>query len=135
MEKIPRVPVENQITTLSVVEIAIKFSPCMLSGFLKCLAKRTSTCFHSIVRHSTSHLHLADFMLFFQRPSPRSFLLLQYSVTVNFLHRYGTGCFWKNQKSFKLEYPPGQWVIKPACWCKFSDACERRYVLLAILRL
>ena len=26
--KIPRVPVENQITTLSVVKIAIKFSPC-----------------------------------------------------------------------------------------------------------
>ena len=28
--KIPRVPVENQITTLSVVKIAIKFSPCRL---------------------------------------------------------------------------------------------------------
>ena len=27
--KIPRVPVENQITTLSVVKIAMKFSPCM----------------------------------------------------------------------------------------------------------
>ena len=26
--KIPRVPVENQITTLSVVKIAIRFSPC-----------------------------------------------------------------------------------------------------------
>ena len=26
--KIPRVPVENQIATLSVVQIAIKFSPC-----------------------------------------------------------------------------------------------------------
>ena len=26
--KIPRVPVENQVTTLSVVKIAIKFSPC-----------------------------------------------------------------------------------------------------------
>ena len=26
--KISRVPVENQITTLSVVKIAIKFSPC-----------------------------------------------------------------------------------------------------------
>ena len=26
--KIPRVPVENQITTLSVVKIAVKFSPC-----------------------------------------------------------------------------------------------------------
>ena len=26
--KIPRVPVENQITTLSVVKIAIKFTPC-----------------------------------------------------------------------------------------------------------
>ena len=25
---IPRVPVENEITTLSVVKIAIKFSPC-----------------------------------------------------------------------------------------------------------
>ena len=25
---IPRVPVENQITTLSVVKIAVKFSPC-----------------------------------------------------------------------------------------------------------
>ena len=31
MAKIPRVPVENQITTLSVVKIAIKFSPCILS--------------------------------------------------------------------------------------------------------
>ena len=28
--KIPRVPVENQITTLRVVKIAIKFSPCMV---------------------------------------------------------------------------------------------------------
>ena len=28
--KISRVPVENQITTLSVVKIAIKFSPCRL---------------------------------------------------------------------------------------------------------
>ena len=28
--KIPRVPVENQFTTLSVVKIAIKFSPCAL---------------------------------------------------------------------------------------------------------
>ena len=28
--KIPRVPVENQITTLSVVKIAIKFSPCSI---------------------------------------------------------------------------------------------------------
>ena len=26
--KIPRVPVENQITTLSIVKIAINFSPC-----------------------------------------------------------------------------------------------------------
>ena len=31
MAKIPRVPVENQITTLSVVKIAIKFSPCTMS--------------------------------------------------------------------------------------------------------
>ena len=30
MAKIPRVPVENQITTLSVVKIAIKFSPCII---------------------------------------------------------------------------------------------------------
>ena len=30
--KIPRVPVENQITTLGVVKIAIKFSPC---GYLE----------------------------------------------------------------------------------------------------
>ena len=30
--KIPRVPVENQITTLSVVKIAIKFSPCTSSN-------------------------------------------------------------------------------------------------------
>ena len=29
MAKIPRVPVENQIITLSVVKIAIKFSPCI----------------------------------------------------------------------------------------------------------
>ena len=28
--KIPRVPAENQITTLSVVKIAMKFSPCTL---------------------------------------------------------------------------------------------------------
>ena len=28
--KIPRVPVENQIATLNVVKIAIKFSPCGL---------------------------------------------------------------------------------------------------------
>ena len=35
--KIPRVPVENQITTLSVVKIAIKFSPCskILRGKIK----------------------------------------------------------------------------------------------------
>ena len=30
--KIPTVPVENQITTLSVVKIAITFSPCRWSG-------------------------------------------------------------------------------------------------------
>ena len=30
VEKIPRGPVENQITTLGVVKIAIKFSPCKL---------------------------------------------------------------------------------------------------------
>ena len=29
MAKIPRVPVENQITTLSMVKIAIKFYPCV----------------------------------------------------------------------------------------------------------
>ena len=29
--KIPRVPVENEITTLGVVKIAIKFSPCGMS--------------------------------------------------------------------------------------------------------
>ena len=29
--RIPRVPVENQITTLRVVKIAIKFSPCSIS--------------------------------------------------------------------------------------------------------
>ena len=28
--KVPRVPVENQITTLSVAKIAMKFSPCRL---------------------------------------------------------------------------------------------------------
>ena len=33
MAKIPRVPVENQITTLSVVKIAIKFSPCKKSNW------------------------------------------------------------------------------------------------------
>ena len=32
--KIPRVPVENQITTLSVVKIAIKFCPCRIFCFL-----------------------------------------------------------------------------------------------------
>ena len=32
MAKIPRVPVENQITTLSMVKIATKFSPCTLAG-------------------------------------------------------------------------------------------------------
>ena len=31
--KIPRMPVENQITTLRVVKIAIKFSPCRNSGY------------------------------------------------------------------------------------------------------
>ena len=30
--KIPRVPVENQITTLGVVKITIKFSPCIFKG-------------------------------------------------------------------------------------------------------
>ena len=33
--KIPRVLVENQITTLSVVKIAIKFSPCMVILLIK----------------------------------------------------------------------------------------------------
>ena len=33
--KIPRVPVENQITTLSVVKIAIKLSPCRLCSLRK----------------------------------------------------------------------------------------------------
>ena len=32
--KILRVPVENQITTLSVVKIAIKFSPCTREKFI-----------------------------------------------------------------------------------------------------
>ena len=32
MAKNPRVPVENQITTLSVVKIAIKFSPCKVNA-------------------------------------------------------------------------------------------------------
>ena len=32
--KIPRVLVGNQITTLSVVKIAIKFSPCRVKHFL-----------------------------------------------------------------------------------------------------
>ena len=32
--KIPRVPVENQITTLSMVKIAIKFSPCKPSTLI-----------------------------------------------------------------------------------------------------
>ena len=32
--KISRVPVGNQITTLRVVKIAIKFSPCMISGLV-----------------------------------------------------------------------------------------------------
>ena len=32
MAKISRVPVENQITTLSVVKITIKFSPCIVEG-------------------------------------------------------------------------------------------------------
>ena len=32
--KIPRVPVENQISTLSVVKIAIKFSPCSQIMFI-----------------------------------------------------------------------------------------------------
>ena len=32
--KIPRVPVENQITTLSVVKIAIEFSPCIYVVFI-----------------------------------------------------------------------------------------------------
>ena len=32
MAKIPRVPVEYQITTLSMVKIAIKFSPCITFG-------------------------------------------------------------------------------------------------------
>ena len=30
--RIPRVPVENQITTLGVVKIAMKFSPCVLKS-------------------------------------------------------------------------------------------------------
>ena len=33
VEKIPRVPVENQITTINVVKIALKFSPCTLIIF------------------------------------------------------------------------------------------------------
>ena len=40
MAKIPRVPVENQITTLGVVKIAIKFSPCSrlsASSVLNCI--------------------------------------------------------------------------------------------------
>ena len=31
MAKIPRVPVENQIITISVVKIAIKFSACIVT--------------------------------------------------------------------------------------------------------
>ena len=33
--KISRVPIENQITTLSVVKIAIKFSPCTWVGVVE----------------------------------------------------------------------------------------------------
>ena len=42
MAKIPRVPVENQVTTLSVVKIAIKFSPCINSQSWR---RRGSQCF------------------------------------------------------------------------------------------
>ena len=41
MAKIPRVPVENEVTTLSVVKIAIKFSPCTLPY---CSSEATSVC-------------------------------------------------------------------------------------------
>ena len=45
--KIPRLPVENQITTLSVVKIAIKFSPCS-----KKLSLNSYTFFHFFLNFS-----------------------------------------------------------------------------------
>ena len=37
-------PVENQITTLSVVKIAIKFSPCSYIHILRCLSPLIILC-------------------------------------------------------------------------------------------
>ena len=42
--KITRVPVENEITTLSVVKIAIKFSPCILVGRARPLSTFAKLC-------------------------------------------------------------------------------------------
>ena len=74
MAKISRVPVENQITTLSVVKIAIKFSPCTPSPdwfriSIILLQSYLYICSHSVTRCSIAfslfphHLHLLSLSL------------------------------------------------------------------------
>ena len=53
MAKIPRVPVENQINTLSMVKIAIKFSPC--TEFLFVMSSKVRR-FHRVSKESTVSL-------------------------------------------------------------------------------
>ena len=48
MSKIPRVPVENQITALSVVKIAIKFFSCIIVKIQAKLRKRARTIFEKV---------------------------------------------------------------------------------------
>ena len=61
--KIPRVPVENQITTLSVVKIATKFSPCSVKGY-----ERSSYSIFSFAKlffHFFKIIRTLKFLLFF----------------------------------------------------------------------
>ena len=55
VEKIPRVPVENEITTLTVVKIAIKFSPCSDSKRFS-YSKKKNICYRMICYDSKLYL-------------------------------------------------------------------------------
>ena len=64
----PRVPVENQITTLSVVKIAIKFSPCSVSKlvtvkfYILQLKKKQNKIFWQFLNNFSMHMDVSLFL-------------------------------------------------------------------------
>ena len=73
LAKIPRVPVENQITTLSVVKIAIKFSPCSIIKRVDCFPFRISQLFNFL--QSTCVLCTFEFFWYANNFKPPFFAL------------------------------------------------------------